>query len=164
MACGVSGLRGHKQGNNCLSAARRYCLYFPRFEFVYNFYFAALKFLKSFRLCTRNHANATGSSVKPEGKCQWRRLKLCEARSKLEQQNLTLGFGAIVTAVAAWTIWGSGSMFPQEPDPKGDPDIWTQEECRRWLNNVRNGISARSIGLSAEVDAAGASSQRLCNT
>ncbi|AEO56242.1 hypothetical protein MYCTH_2300949 [Thermothelomyces thermophilus ATCC 42464] len=24
-------------------------------------------------------------------------------------------------------------MFPQEPDPKGDPERWTTEELRRWL-------------------------------
>ena len=28
------------------------------------------------------------------------------------------GFGAIVTAVAAWSIWG-GDMFPAQPDPVG---------------------------------------------
>ena len=46
-----------------------------------------------------------------------------------------LGFAGIVTAVAAWSIWG-GDMFPREADPKGDPDNWTLEELRRWLSNV----------------------------
>jgi hypothetical protein len=27
-------------------------------------------------------------------------------------------------------------MFPQATDPKGDPDSWTEEEMRRWLNAV----------------------------
>lgn len=30
----------------------------------------------------------------------------------------TLGFAGIVTAVAAWSIWG-GDMFPGEKDPTG---------------------------------------------
>jgi hypothetical protein len=27
-------------------------------------------------------------------------------------------------------------MFPQLQDPKGDPQKWTDEEMRVWLNNV----------------------------
>ncbi|KAF2429828.1 hypothetical protein EJ08DRAFT_634599 [Tothia fuscella] len=46
-----------------------------------------------------------------------------------------LGFAGIITAVAAWGIWGSDSMFPKEADPRGDPENWSQEELRRWLNN-----------------------------
>lgn len=45
-------------------------------------------------------------------------------------------FGGAVTAAAAWTIWGS-DMFPAQPDPKGDPEGWTVEEMRRWLEAVR---------------------------
>ncbi|KAL2197424.1 hypothetical protein P885DRAFT_34932, partial [Corynascus similis CBS 632.67] len=41
-------------------------------------------------------------------------------------------FGGLVTGVAVWAIWG-GDMFPQEQDPKGDPETWTREELRRWL-------------------------------
>jgi len=55
----------------------------------------------------------------------------------LQSKSAFLGFAGIVTAVAAWTIWGQDSIFPQEPDPKGDPETWTQEELRRWLNNRR---------------------------
>ncbi|KAM0108519.1 hypothetical protein ACP6JB_005742 [Aspergillus fumigatus] len=42
----------------------------------------------------------------------------------------------MVTAAAAWAIWGS-DMFPSEPDPTGDPEYWTADEMRRWLRNVR---------------------------
>ncbi|RDA93067.1 hypothetical protein CP533_0684 [Ophiocordyceps camponoti-saundersi (nom. inval.)] len=50
----------------------------------------------------------------------------------LKSKNMVLAFGGIVAAAAAWTIWG-GSLFPVEPDPKGDPQTWTREEMRRWL-------------------------------
>ncbi|KAF4216719.1 hypothetical protein CNMCM8980_007288 [Aspergillus fumigatiaffinis] len=40
----------------------------------------------------------------------------------------------MVTAAAAWAIWG-GDMFPSEPDPTGDPEDWTADEMRRWLRN-----------------------------
>ncbi|GAQ07943.1 hypothetical protein ALT_5264 [Aspergillus lentulus] len=40
----------------------------------------------------------------------------------------------MVTAAAAWAIWGS-DMFPSEPDPTGDPEYWTADEMRRWLRN-----------------------------
>jgi hypothetical protein len=46
-----------------------------------------------------------------------------------------LGFAGLVTAAAAWSIWG-GDMFPQGEDPKGDPQKWSEEDMRRWLNNV----------------------------
>ena len=32
-----------------------------------------------------------------------------------------LGFAGIVTAAAAWSIWGQ-EMFPQLKDPTGDPE------------------------------------------
>ncbi|KAF3403053.1 hypothetical protein DPV78_004328 [Talaromyces pinophilus] len=50
----------------------------------------------------------------------------------LSSKNLLLGFAGIVTAVSAWSIWGS-DMFPAEPDPKGEPEEWTTEELKRWL-------------------------------
>ncbi|PGH18186.1 hypothetical protein AJ80_04573 [Polytolypa hystricis UAMH7299] len=51
----------------------------------------------------------------------------------LHSKNLFLGFVGIVTAAAAWSIWG-GEMFPSEPDPTGvDPEDWTVDELRRWL-------------------------------
>ncbi|KAF4589230.1 hypothetical protein GQ602_003119 [Ophiocordyceps camponoti-floridani] len=50
----------------------------------------------------------------------------------LKSKNLVLAFGGMVAAAAAWTIMG-GSIFPAEPDPKGDPQTWTREEMRRWL-------------------------------
>lgn len=69
------------------------------------------------------------------------------------------GFAGIVTAVAAWTIWG-GEMFPAAKDPTGgkahlplphllilqtandekphaDPSKWEESELRRWLEVVR---------------------------
>lgn len=27
-------------------------------------------------------------------------------------------------------------MFPAEPDPKGEPETWTKEQMRRWLEVV----------------------------
>ncbi len=46
-----------------------------------------------------------------------------------------LGFAGLVTAVAAWGIWG-GDMFPQAADPKGEPENWTEEDMKRWLDSV----------------------------
>ncbi|UKZ70567.1 uncharacterized protein TrAtP1_011544 [Trichoderma atroviride] len=54
----------------------------------------------------------------------------------MRSKNLLLGFGAVVTAAAAWTIFG-GDIFPAQDDPKGDPETWTREEMRRWLKAVR---------------------------
>ncbi|KAJ5096091.1 hypothetical protein NUU61_005447 [Penicillium alfredii] len=50
----------------------------------------------------------------------------------LNSKNLFLGFAGMVTAVAAWSIWGS-DVFPAEPDPTGDPEKWTADEMKRWL-------------------------------
>ncbi|KAG9244956.1 hypothetical protein BJ878DRAFT_459273 [Calycina marina] len=50
----------------------------------------------------------------------------------LSNQNAFLAFGGIITAVAAWSIWGQ-DMFPKEQDPTGEPERWTREEMRRWL-------------------------------
>ncbi|SPN98979.1 uncharacterized protein DNG_02018 [Cephalotrichum gorgonifer] len=55
----------------------------------------------------------------------------------MKSKNLILAFGGVVTAAAAWTILGS-DMFPARPDPSGDPDSWTAEEMRRWLDAVRS--------------------------
>lgn len=46
-----------------------------------------------------------------------------------------IAFTGLVTGVAVWAIWG-GDMFPQEADPTGDPERWTKEEMRRWLERV----------------------------
>lgn len=43
-------------------------------------------------------------------------------------------FGGVVAAATVWML--SGDMFPAEEDPKGDPDTWTREEMRRWLEAV----------------------------
>ncbi|OJI81384.1 Ish1 domain-containing protein [Aspergillus vadensis CBS 113365] len=60
----------------------------------------------------------------------------------LNSKNLFLGFAGMVTAAAAWAIWG-GDMFPAEADPTGgtgsnssvvvDPENWTADEMRTWL-------------------------------
>ncbi|KAL3465558.1 hypothetical protein BJX64DRAFT_285489 [Aspergillus heterothallicus] len=50
----------------------------------------------------------------------------------LNSKNLFLGFAGMVTAAAAWAIWGN-EMFPAESDPQGDPGSWTLDEMRRWL-------------------------------
>ncbi|KAL4982958.1 hypothetical protein BDW68DRAFT_182076 [Aspergillus falconensis] len=52
----------------------------------------------------------------------------------MNSKNLFLGFVGMVTAAAAWSIWGH-EMFPAEDDPKGGkyPANWTLEEMRRWL-------------------------------
>lgn len=47
-----------------------------------------------------------------------------------------LGFAGVITAVAAWSIWG-GDMFPKLEDPKGEPENWTEDEMKRWLDNAR---------------------------
>ncbi|CEJ89749.1 hypothetical protein VHEMI05574 [[Torrubiella] hemipterigena] len=56
--------------------------------------------------------------------------------SALRSRNWTLAFAGAVAAASIWTIWG-GDMFPAEPDPKGEPETWTKEQMRRWLE-VRN--------------------------
>lgn len=50
----------------------------------------------------------------------------------LNSKNLFLGFAGMVTAVAAWSIWGT-DVFPAQDDPKGNPDEWTIDEMKRWL-------------------------------
>lgn len=67
-------------------------------------------------------------------------------------QNLFFGFAGLVSAAAVWSIFGS-DIFPQQPDPTGgehelsvpsrpyakhdvEPEGWTDDEMRRWLNRV----------------------------
>ena len=50
-----------------------------------------------------------------------------------------LGFAGIVTAVAAWTIWGS-DLFPAEKDPVGGAII-------RSFNFILQLILSRSINV-----------------
>ncbi|KAL5359206.1 hypothetical protein BJX96DRAFT_55226 [Aspergillus floccosus] len=50
----------------------------------------------------------------------------------MHSKNLFLGFAGMVTAAAAWAIWGS-DIFPAEADPTGDPERWTVDEMKRWL-------------------------------
>lgn len=72
---------------------------------------------------------ALNSRVRPPGL-----LSNSNTQAKISQ-NFFFGFAGIVTAAAAWSIWGQ-DMFPQLQDPKGDPQKWTDEEMRVWLNNV----------------------------
>jgi len=57
----------------------------------------------------------------------------------LHSKNAVLAFGGIVAAVTAWTMyWNSDTpLFPPEPDPKGDPETWTETQLKRWLQ-LRN--------------------------
>ncbi|KAL5448535.1 hypothetical protein PMIN07_009348 [Paraphaeosphaeria minitans] len=52
----------------------------------------------------------------------------------VSQRGPFLAFAAIVTGVAAWSIWGE-DLFPSQ-DPNGDPEIWTHEQCVTWLKKV----------------------------
>jgi len=51
----------------------------------------------------------------------------------LQSKAAFVGFAGIITATAAWAIWGS-DVFPAQPDPTGDPEGWSHEELCRWLN------------------------------
>ncbi|KAJ5964436.1 uncharacterized protein N7479_004312 [Penicillium vulpinum] len=50
----------------------------------------------------------------------------------LNSKNLFLGFAGMVTAVAAYSILG-GDILPAQADPTGNPENWTMDEIRRWL-------------------------------
>lgn len=43
----------------------------------------------------------------------------------------------MVTAVAAWSIWG-GDIFPAQlpPEPAGEPETWSLEDLRGYLKAV----------------------------
>ncbi|OAA56419.1 Stress-responsive protein Ish1 [Cordyceps fumosorosea ARSEF 2679] len=49
----------------------------------------------------------------------------------LKSKNMVLAFGGVVVAATAWML--AGDLFPPDEDPKGDPETWTREEMRRWL-------------------------------
>ncbi|EJP63193.1 uncharacterized protein BBA_07793 [Beauveria bassiana ARSEF 2860] len=49
----------------------------------------------------------------------------------LKSKNMVLAFGGVVAAATAWML--AGDLFPADPEPKGDPETWTREEMRRWL-------------------------------
>ncbi|KAH0140385.1 hypothetical protein KCU67_g14868, partial [Aureobasidium melanogenum] len=40
-------------------------------------------------------------------------------------------------------------IFPQQPDPTGEPENWTEEEMRRWLN--RRNLMASSSSTKEEL-------------
>ncbi|OAA38403.1 hypothetical protein BBO_07041 [Beauveria brongniartii RCEF 3172] len=52
----------------------------------------------------------------------------------LKSKNMVLAFGGVVAAATAWML--AGDLFPADPDPKGDPETWTREQMRRWLEAV----------------------------
>ncbi|THY20322.1 hypothetical protein D6D01_06803 [Aureobasidium pullulans] len=60
----------------------------------------------------------------------------------LNSKNFFFGFAGLVAASAAWSIFGS-DIFPQQADPTGEPENWTEEEMRRWLNS-RNLMASSS--------------------
>ncbi|TKA65302.1 hypothetical protein B0A55_10027 [Friedmanniomyces simplex] len=72
----------------------------------------------------------------------------------MNSRNMFLGFAGLVTAVAAWGIWG-GDMFPQAEDPKGEPETWSEDDMKRWLNsrNLMAGNTATREELLARVKA-----------
>ncbi|KAK6388533.1 hypothetical protein LTR65_007870 [Meristemomyces frigidus] len=72
----------------------------------------------------------------------------------MNSRNMFLGFAGIVTAVAAWSIWG-GDMFPQQEDPKGEPETWSEDDMKRWLNarNLMAGNTATREELIARIRA-----------
>ena len=55
----------------------------------------------------------------------------------LQSRNMFLGFAGLVGIASLWNMW-NGDVFPQEADPKGDPETWTDTELRRWLKKVRH--------------------------
>ncbi|KAK5711218.1 hypothetical protein LTR17_018510 [Elasticomyces elasticus] len=72
----------------------------------------------------------------------------------MNSKNLFLGFAGLITAVSVWSIWG-GDMFPQAADPKGEPETWSEDEMKRWLNarNLMAGSTATREELLARVKA-----------
>ncbi|PSN64845.1 hypothetical protein BS50DRAFT_45996 [Corynespora cassiicola Philippines] len=62
-------------------------------------------------------------------------------------RGLFFTFAAVVTGVAAWSIWGQ-DMFPSS-DPTGDPETWTHDELTTWLRN-RN-LHPSPVATSAEL-------------
>ncbi|KAK3647050.1 hypothetical protein LTR56_008216 [Elasticomyces elasticus] len=72
----------------------------------------------------------------------------------MNSKNLFLGFAGLITAVSVWSIWG-GDMFPQAADPKGEPETWSEDEMKRWLNsrNLMAGSTSTREELLARVKA-----------
>ncbi|KAK4952186.1 hypothetical protein LTR10_010108 [Elasticomyces elasticus] len=72
----------------------------------------------------------------------------------MNSKNLFLGFAGLITAVSVWSIWG-GDIFPQAADPKGEPETWSEEDMKRWLNsrNLMAGSTATREELLARVKA-----------
>ncbi|KAI4796024.1 hypothetical protein E4T44_12203 [Aureobasidium sp. EXF-8845] len=66
----------------------------------------------------------------------------------LNSKNLFFAFTGLVAASAAWGIFGS-EIFPQQPDPTGEPENWTHEELKRWLN--RRNLMASSTSTKEEL-------------
>lgn len=50
----------------------------------------------------------------------------------LQSRNLFFGFAGLITLASLTSMFG-GNIFPEEKDPKGNPETWTEEELRRWL-------------------------------
>ncbi|KAF2683232.1 hypothetical protein K458DRAFT_340147 [Lentithecium fluviatile CBS 122367] len=47
------------------------------------------------------------------------------------QRGPFIAFAAIITGVAAWSIWGQ-DLFPSS-DPVGEPETWTHDQCITWM-------------------------------
>jgi len=39
--------------------------------------------------------------------------------------NTSVAFTGLIGAVAMWSIWGGGDMFPREPDPTGGRHLYS---------------------------------------
>ncbi|KAM3542172.1 hypothetical protein ARSEF1564_004916 [Beauveria bassiana] len=71
----------------------------------------------------------------------------------LKSKNMVLAFGGVVAAATAWML--AGDLFPADPDPKGDPETWTREEMRRWLEaGSAPETAASSVGTGNIADGA----------
>ncbi|KAF4555344.1 Hypothetical protein D9617_2g053000 [Elsinoe fawcettii] len=65
-----------------------------------------------------------------------RNLPMSLLSADYASQNLFFGFAGLVTAVAAWTIWGPGDMFPKQ-DPAGEFEQWSDAQLKQYLIDRR---------------------------
>lgn len=84
--------------------------------------------------CMLNQWAAANEAFAEYGSWYVVKMRLVPRRIKPTQQVDVVAFGGIVAAATVWAL--SGDLFPPDPDPKGDPESWTREEMRRWLEAV----------------------------
>ncbi|CZT18446.1 uncharacterized protein RCC_04291 [Ramularia collo-cygni] len=66
----------------------------------------------------------------------------------LNSKNMVLGFAALISGVAMYSIWGQ-DMFPREQDPAGEPETWTADQQRKFLES--RGLATGPTTTSAEL-------------